>query len=102
MAEKCCCNKERQTLRTQEDRRKLLNRLSRLEGQIRGLKGMIERDCYCPDILNQCSAVIAGLNSFSRDLVGAHIRGCVVHDLKEGDESTIDELIVTLQKLMRG
>ena len=102
MARNCCCSNDRKTVLTDQDRRKLINRLNRLEGQIRGIKGMVERDCYCPDILNQCSAAIAALNSFSRDLVGAHIRGCVARDLKDGDESSIDELVYTLQKLMKG
>ena len=102
----CCCSHEavgsgKTTARSASDRRKLINRLSRIEGQIRGIKGMVERDSYCPDILNQCAAVIAALNAFNRDLIGAHIRGCVAHDLKAGDDSVLDELVATLQKLMR-
>ncbi len=98
---KCCCSGQKTTKRSDEDRRKLINRLSRIEGQIRGIKRMVESDAYCPDILNQCAAAISALNGFSKDLVGAHIRGCVAHDLREGDDSVLDELITTLQKLMR-
>lgn len=93
-----CC---KHTERSEEERRKLLNRLSRIEGQIRGIKGMVERDAYCPDILNQCAAATAAINSFTRDIVGSHIRGCVVRDVRSGDDGVIDELVETLQKLMK-
>ena len=95
----CCSDKT--TSRDDDERRKLKNRLSRIEGQIRGIRGMVERDSYCPDILNQCAAATAAINSFTRDLIGAHIRGCVVRDIREGDDDVIDELVSTLQKLMR-
>lgn len=95
----CCSDKT--TSRPDDERRKLMNRLSRIEGQIRGIRGMVERDAYCPDILNQCAAATAAINSFTRDLIGAHIRGCVVRDIREGDDDVIDELVSTLQKLMR-
>lgn len=100
---KSCCSGElgRTTARSADDKRKFINRLSRIEGQVRGIKGMVERDAYCPDIINQCGAAISALNSLCRDIVGAHIRGCVVRDLREGDESVIDELVETLQKLMK-
>ena len=78
-----------------------MNRLNRIEGQIRGIKGMVERSAYCPDILVQFSAVTAAMNAFNRELLAAHIRGCVAHDIREGDESTLDELVATIQKLMR-
>lgn len=94
-----CCNKT--TLRDDDERKKLINRLNRIEGQIRGIRGMVERDAYCPDILNQCAAATAAINSFTRDLIGAHIRGCVVRDIREGDDDVIDELVSTLQKLMK-
>lgn len=94
-----CCNKT--TLREDDERKKLINRLNRIEGQIRGIRGMVERDAYCPDILNQCAAATAAINSFTRDLIGAHIRGCVVRDIREGDDDVIDELVSTLQKLMK-
>ena len=94
-----CCNKS--TMRPDDERKKLINRLNRIEGQIRGIRGMVERDAYCPDILNQCAAATAAINSFTRDLIGAHIRGCVVRDIREGDDDVIDELVSTLQKLMK-
>ncbi len=79
----------------------MINRLSRIEGQIRGIRGMLDNDAYCADILTQTAAVNAAINSFNRDLIAAHIKGCVLRDLREGDESVIDELVVTLQKLMK-
>ncbi|MBE6990073.1 MAG: metal-sensing transcriptional repressor [Ruminococcaceae bacterium] len=94
-----CC--EKRTERSEEERKKLLNRLSRIEGQVRGLTGMIERDAYCADILTQSAAVTAALNAFNRDLLARHIRSCVVRDLREGDDSVVDELVNTVQKLMK-
>ncbi|MCH5147706.1 MAG: metal-sensing transcriptional repressor, partial [Clostridiales bacterium] len=70
-------------------------------GQIRGIKGMVEQDCYCTDILMQVAAVTAALNSFNKVLLSSHIRGCVAEDIKNGKEDTVDELVETLQKLMR-
>ena len=97
--EKQCCNKT--TMRSEDERKKLINRLNRIEGQIRGIKGMIENDQYCTDILVQSAAVNAAVNAFNRELIANHIRGCVTRDLKNGDEETIDELVATLQKLMK-
>lgn len=99
--EKECSCRGRKTERTEEERRRLVNRLSRIEGQIRGLRGMVERNAYCPDILVQSSAVSAAINSFNRDLIAAHIKGCVVRDVKQGDEDVIDELIDTVRRLMK-
>ncbi len=78
-----------------------MNRLNRIEGQIRGIKGMVERDVYCTDILVQVAAVNAALNSFNRLLLENHIKSCVMADLKEGREETVDELLVVLQKIMK-
>ena len=78
-----------------------MNRLGRIEGQIRGIRRMVEKDTYCPDILIQCSAAHAALNSFSRVLLENHIRTCVTDDIKNGNEETVDELIRTLKKLMK-
>ena len=97
----CCCGGEKHTLRSVEERKKLLNRLSRIEGQIRGLKGMLEKDAYCPDILTQSAAVNAAVNAFNKELLASHIRHCVVRDVKNGDETVIDELVATIQKLMK-
>ena len=93
-----CCKK---TLRSEEERKKLLNRLSRIEGQIRGIKNMIETDSYCNDILIQSGAVSAAMNGFNKELIGSHMRTCVARDLQEGNLDVIDELTQTLQKLMR-
>ena len=97
----CCCGGEKHTLRSDEERKKLLNRLSRIEGQIRGLKGMLEKDAYCPDILTQSAAVNAALNSFNKELLSAHIHTCVARDIRAGNDEVIDELTATIQKLMR-
>ena len=78
-----------------------MNRLNRIEGQVRGIKKMVENDAYCPDILIQVSAVNAALNSFNKVLLANHIRTCVTEDIREGREETVDELVATLQKLMR-
>lgn len=97
--EVCCSNKTK--VRTQKEYKDLTNRLSRIEGQVRGIKKMIEEDAYCTDILTQVSAVQAALNSFNKVLLANHIRGCVADDIREGKEEVIDELVTTLQKLMK-
>ena len=79
----------------------MINRLSRIEGQVRGVKRMVEEDAYCPDILIQVSAINAALNSFNKVLLANHIRTCVAEDIRKGKDETIDELVVTLQKLMK-
>ena len=79
----------------------LINRLSRIEGQVRGIKRMVEEDAYCPEILIQVSAVNAALNSFNKVLLAEHIRSCVAEDIRKGNDEIIDELVVTLQKLMK-
>ncbi len=101
-----CCkeaheNGAKKTQRTDEQKKKLLNRLSRLEGQIRGLKGMIENDSYCTDILTQSAAIGAALHSFECELLSSHIRGCVANDIRAGNEEVIDDLLSTLQKLLK-
>ena len=98
----CCCGSgEKHTLRPDDERKKLLNRLNRIEGQIRGLKGMLEKNAYCPDILVQVAAANAALNSFNKVLLGEHIKTCVANDIRDGKDETIDELVTTLQKLMK-
>ena len=94
-----CCKKT--NMRTDEERNKLINRLNRIEGQIRGIKGMIERDEYCTDILIQSAAVSAAVNGFNKELLSNHIKGCVARDIREGKDEVIDELLVTLRKLMK-
>ena len=88
-------------LRDPEEKRKLMNRLSRIEGQIRGLKGMVEKDDYCGDILTQAAAANAALNAFSRELLSNHMHSCVVRDIRDGRDETIDELLGILQKMMK-
>ena len=93
---------ERRTAgRTQEEIRILINRLNRAEGQIRGIRGMVERDAYCTDILTQVAAASAALNGFSKVLLSNHIKTCVAQDIRNGKDETIDELVDTLQKLMK-
>ena len=96
-----CCQCQKHTQRDDDEKRKLINRLSRIEGQIRGIKGMVEKDAYCADILTQSAAVNAAVNSFNRDLLARHIKTCVVRDIKDGDDGVIDELVATIQKLMK-
>ena len=93
-----CCHKTKE--RAEAERKRLCNRLSRIEGQIRGIRGMVEKDAYCTDILVQSAAVNAAINAFNRDLLANHIRTCVAHDIRAGDDEVIDELVATLQKLM--
>lgn len=94
-----CCHKTKE--RSEKEYKGLINRLNRIEGQVRGIKKMVESDTYCTDILVQVSAVNAALNSFNKVLLASHIRTCVAEDIKNGKDETIDELVVTLQKLMR-
>ena len=78
-----------------------MNRLKRIEGQVRGIEAMIENDAYCNDVLIQSAAVNAAMNAFNKELLASHIRGCVARDIKEGRDEVIDELVATLQKLMK-
>ena len=95
--ENCCRHKHREA----EEYNALIRRLSRIEGQVRGLKDMLQRNAYCPDILVQVSAVNAALNSFSRELLNSHIRTCVADGIRQGDEDVVDELVTLLQKMMK-
>lgn len=94
-----CCHKKKE--RSEKEYKDLIHRLNRIEGQVRGIKKMVESDTYCTDILVQVSAVNAALNSFNKVLLANHIRTCVANDIREGKEETIDELVATLQRLMR-
>ena len=94
-----CCHKTKE--RSQEEYTHLIHRLNRIEGQIRGIRGMVERSAYCPDILVQSAAVTAAINAFNKELLASHIRTCVARDIREGKDETIDELVATLQKLMK-
>lgn len=95
----CCCHKTKE--RSEKEYKDLCNRLNRIEGQIRGIKGMLEKDAYCADILVQVSAANAALNSFTKILLANHIKTCVTEDIKAGKEETVDELVTLLQKLMK-
>ena len=87
--------------RQEEEYKKLIHRLNRIEGQVRGIKGMVEKNAYCPDILVQVAAVNAALNAFNKELLANHIRTCVVEDIQNGKDDIVDELVTTLQKLMK-
>ena len=94
----CCCRHKK---RSEEEYKSLIHRLNRIEGQIRGIRGMVENDAYCPDILVQSAAAGAALNAFNKELLASHIRTCVVEDIRDGKDEVIDELVRTMQKLMK-
>ena len=95
----CCCHKAKE--RSEKEYKDLIHRLNRIEGQIRGIRGMVEKNAYCTDILVQVAAANAALNSFNKVLLANHIKTCVTRDIREGKEETVDELVETLQKLMK-
>ena len=99
MENNCCCHKTKH--RSDEEYKALINRLSRIEGQVRGVRKMVENDAYCVDILTQVSAIQAALNGFNRELLANHIRTCVMDDIRNGNDEIVDELVQTLQKLMK-
>ena len=101
MEKSCCAGCEKKTERTEEQKKKLMNRLNRLEGQVRGVKKMIESDAYCNDILMQSAAISAAVNAFSREVLRAHLHSCVARDIREGRDEVVDELMETLERLMR-
>ena len=96
-----CAQCARHKERSREQQKKLINRLNRVEGQIRGIRGMVEKGDYCPDILTQVSAANAALNGFTKELLATHIRECVAEDIRNGHNETVDELCELLQRLMR-
>lgn len=97
-AAECC---DRKKLRTEKEKRTLLNRLKKAEGQIRGIEKMIENDAYCPDVLIQVSAVTSALNSFNKELLACHVKSCVVDDIKADRPGAVDEMVRLLHKLMK-
>ena len=99
MDKECCRHKTKH--RSEQEEKDLVTRLNRIEGQIRGIKGMVERDAYCVEILTQVSAASAALNSFTKVLLADHIKTCVAQDIRDGKDETIEELVSTLQKLMK-
>ena len=94
-----CCGKT--TDPSEEERKRLIHRLNRIEGQIRGIRAMVEKDAYCADILIQSAAVNAAVNAFNKELLASHIRGCVARDIRDGKDEVIDELVATLHKMMK-
>lgn len=100
MHKECLCSYKRKE-RSEEEHKRLIHRLNRIEGQIRGIRGMVENNVYCTDILVQVAAVNAALNAFNRELLSEHIRTCVADDIRAGKDETIDELLATLRKLMK-
>lgn len=95
----CCSGKHKE--RDEKEYRDLMNRLKRIEGQVRGVEGMLEKKAYCTDILMQVSAITSALNSFNKALLANHMKTCVAQGIREGNDEVIDELVVTLQKLMK-
>ncbi|MDO5345129.1 MAG: metal-sensing transcriptional repressor [Lachnospiraceae bacterium] len=95
----CCSHKTKE--RPDKEYKDLLNRLSRIEGQVRGIRKMVENDAYCTDILIQVSAVTAALNSFNKVLLSNHIHTCVAENIRKGNDEVVDELVTVLQKMMK-
>lgn len=93
--------RERKKKRSEAEFKSLMNRLKRIEGQVRGVERMLENDAYCPDILTQVSAINSALNSFNKELLASHMKSCVVNDIRAGKDEVIDELVITLQKIMK-
>lgn len=98
MSECKCCRKK---LRSEEEKKALMNRLARMEGQLRGIRNMVDGDAYCVDIINQVKAVQSAMNSFNKELLASHIRTCVADGVRGGDDEKIEELVDTVQKLMK-
>lgn len=99
--EENCCHTGKKKSRSEKEYKDMLNRLKRIEGQVRGVQNMVENDSYCIDILTQVSAITAALNSFNKVLLANHIRTCVADDIRAGKDETVDELVTALQKLMK-
>ena len=94
-----CCTRKKE--RSEEEKKLLENRLNRIEGQIKGIKNMLQNDTYCPEILVQVSAVNAALNAFNRELLSEHLHSCVVTDIQNGSAEAVDEFTVLLKKLLK-
>lgn len=99
MEEECSCHKRKK--RQEQEYKDLIHRLNRIEGQVRGIKGMVEKDAYCIDIITQVAAVNAALNSFNKVLLANHIKSCVTEDIRQGKDDTTEELLKILPKLMK-
>ena len=94
-----CCHKTKE--RGEEEYKALVHRLNRIEGQVRGVRRMVEESAYCIDIINQVSAISSALAAFNKELLQSHIKTCVLSDVKNGNESTLDELIDTVERLIK-
>ena len=94
-----CCTRSKH--REPPEYNALIRRLNRIEGQVRGIRGMVEKECYCTDILTQVSAVQSALNAFSKELLSSHIKTCVVQNIQKGNLEVVDDLLNTIQKLMK-
>ena len=99
MEENMCCNRTKH--RSEKETKDLITRLSRIEGQVRGIKSMVEEERYCVDILNQVSAIQSALHSFNKELLANHIHTCVIEDIRAGKEEAVDELCETIKKMMK-
>ncbi|MGN7469708.1 metal-sensitive transcriptional regulator [Brevibacillus sp. SAFN-007a] len=95
------CSSDRATVRPDQIKSNLVSRLNRVEGQIRGIRGMVEKDVYCDDILNQIAAVQSALNAVGKMLLEGHMKSCVIERIQQGDREVIDELLKTMNKLMK-
>lgn len=95
--EECCKKKHREV----SEKTELIHRLNRIEGQVRGIRSMVENEAYCVDILTQVSAAEAALTAFAKTLLGSHIRTCVVEDIRNGGDEKVEELLSTIQKFMK-
>ena len=96
-----CCHCQKTKHRSDEEQKRLTHRLNRIEGQVRGIKGMVEDDRYCVDILTQVGAIQAALNAFNKELLAQHIHSCVVEDIRDGRDEVVDELVEVVKKLMK-
>jgi len=102
--ESCCCQKDccvKTKHRDSEEYKSLIHRLNRIEGQVRGIRSMVEEERYCVDILTQVSAIQSALNAFNKELLSNHIKTCVVEDIRNGDDAVVDELCATIKRLMK-
>ena len=95
----CCCEKTK--MRSEDEKKALINRLSRIEGQIRGIKQMLSDDKYCVDILTQTSATASAINSFAKEILESHIRSCVIDGVRQGDDEKVEELIRTIERFIK-
>lgn len=95
----CCCEKTK--MRSEDEKKALINRLSRIEGQIRGIKQMLSDDKYCVDILTQTSATASAINSFAKEILESHIRSCVIDGVRRGDDEKVEELIRTIERFIK-